>query len=256
MPQKILFSNIGYAKGIDGTLWQHLSRAGRHLYCGVPTQMLVLGQLKAIIDLEQPDICCFVEIDRGSVASGYVNQLQVLMDDDYFFCDIANKYGEGNWRQYMPFSKGRSSAFLSKQKLTYDRLYFEHGTKRLMYRIVLPGNIHVFFAHFSLDRKVRVRQFREVRGLMEQCGGDAILLADFNIMYGFSELDPLLKDSDLRLVSKEDQVTFTFHNRKLALDLCICSQALLERLTLKVVDQPFSDHQALLVEIADPAGIS
>ena len=78
MTQKILFSNIGYAKGIDGTLWQHLSRAGRYLYCRVPTQTLVLGQLKAIIDLEQPDLCCFVEIDSGSLHSAYVNQLKLL----------------------------------------------------------------------------------------------------------------------------------------------------------------------------------
>lgn len=249
MGQKILFSNIGYAKGIDGTLWQHLSRAGRYLYCRVPTQMLVLGQLKSIIDLEQPDLCCFVEIDSGSLHSAYMNQLKALMDDDYAFFDIANKYGKGNWRQYMPLSKGRSNAFMAKTGLTFDRLYFTHGTKRLMYRVVLPGNIHVFFAHFSLDRRVRVRQFQEVRGLMEACPGDSILLADFNIMYGFSELDPLLKDSKFALLSKEDRHTFTFHNRKLALDLCVCSRELLDRISLKVIDQPFSDHEALLVEV-------
>jgi len=249
MVQKILFSNIGYAKGIDGTLWQHLSRAGRYLYCRVPTQTLVLGQLKAIIDLEQPDLCCFVEIDSGSLHSAYLNQLKTLMDDDYYFFDIANKYGQGNWRQYMPLSKGRSNAFMSKRELKFDRLYFKHGTKRLMYRVELHGNIHVFFAHFSLDRRVRVRQLEDVRALMEACPGESILLADFNIMYGFSELDPLLKESEFMLLSKEDRHTFTFHNRKLALDLCICSKSLSERITLKVVDQPFSDHEALLVEV-------
>lgn len=250
MGQKVLFSNIGYAKGIDGTLWQHLSRAGRYLYCRVPTQTLVLGQLKAIIDLEQPDLCCFVEIDSGSLHSAYMNQLKVLMDDDYCFFDIANKYGEGNWRQYMPLSKGRSNAFLSKKELPFDRLYFKHGTKRLMYRIALDNNVHVFFAHFSLDRRVRVQQFLDVRNLMEQCPGESILLADFNIMHGFKELDPLLTNSKFMLLSKEDRTTFTFHRRKLALDLCVCSQSLADRLSLKVIDQPFSDHEALLVEIA------
>ncbi len=252
MSQKILFSNIGYAKGIDGTLWQHISRAGRYLYCRVPTQTLVLGQLRAIMESEQPDLCCFVEIDQGSFHSAYMNQLRFLMDDDYAHADIANKYGDGNWRAHMPLSKGRSNAFLSKQSLNFDRLYFTHGTKRLLYRVILPGNIHVFFAHFSLDRKVRVRQFREVRGMIDQCGGDAILLADFNIMQGFRELAPLTEGSNLHVLSREEDTTFTFHNRKLALDLCICSQALLDRLSLKVVPQPFSDHQALLVTLVDP----
>jgi endonuclease/exonuclease/phosphatase family metal-dependent hydrolase len=251
MAHKVLFSNIGYAKGIDGTLWQHISRAGRYLYCAVSTQTLVLGQLKAIIKQESPDLCCFVEIDTGSLGSAYLNQVQFILDEDYRFFDVANKYAKGNWRQYMPLSKGRSNAFISKQELVFDRLYFKHGTKRLMYRVVLPNNVHVFFAHFSLDRNVRVRQFEEVRGMIEQCPGDAVLLADFNIMYGFSELEPLLKDSNLRLLSREEDHTFLFHNNRLALDLCVCTAPLLNRIMLKVVDQPFSDHQALLVEIAD-----
>jgi endonuclease/exonuclease/phosphatase family metal-dependent hydrolase len=251
MTQKILFSNIGYAKGIDGTLWQHISRIGRHIYCGESTQTLILKQLKGILDAEQPDLGCFVEIDQGSFHSAYVNQLKYLIDDDYKFFDIANKYGEGNWRGRMPLSKGRSSAFLSKSEVKFDRLYFTHGTKRLMYRIVLPGNIHVFFAHFSLDRAVRVQQFEEVRGMMQQAGGDSILLADFNIMHGFSELDPLIKNTNLKVLSKETDHTFTFHRRKLALDLCICSDALLDRISVRVIPQPFSDHQALLVEVAD-----
>lgn len=253
VPQKILFSNIGYARGIDGTLWQHVSRAGRYLYCAVPTQTLVLGQLKTIIDAEAPDLCCLVEVDQGSLHSGYLNQIRFLMDNDYRYVDIANKYGEDNWRRHMPLSRGRSNAFISKHELVFDRLYFTHGTKRLMYRIVMPGNIHVFFAHFSLDARVRQKQLREVRGLIEQCSGDAILLADFNIMHGFSELAPLVDDSNLVVLSREDAPTFTFHRRRLALDLCICSAPLCERLSLKVVPQPFSDHQALLVEIADDA---
>jgi endonuclease/exonuclease/phosphatase family metal-dependent hydrolase len=250
---KILFSNIGYAKGIDGTLRQHLSRIGRHIYCGEPTQLLVMTQLKEIIRAEDPDLCCFVEIEKGSFHSAYVNQLNYLVDDDYRFFDIANKYGEDNWRRHMPLSRGRSNAFLSKREHKFERLYFRHGTKRLLYRVVLPGEIHVFFAHFSLDAKVRIRQFEEVRSLIDTAGGKAILLADFNIMQGFSELKPLVQDSNLCVISKESDHTFTFGNRKLALDLCVCSQVLLPHMSVRVIPQPFSDHQALLVDLADHA---
>ena len=58
MSYKIFFSNIGYAKGIDGSLRQHISMAGRHFYCSLPVQEQVLAQVKALIDAEQPDLCC------------------------------------------------------------------------------------------------------------------------------------------------------------------------------------------------------
>jgi endonuclease/exonuclease/phosphatase family metal-dependent hydrolase len=248
---KILFSNIGYAKGIDGTLQQHFSRLGRHLYCDLPVQRQALAQLKAIIDTEKPDICCLVEIDRGSFHSAYFNQVMDLIDDNYPYHDIADKYGENSLIGKLPFHRGKSNAFLSKQKLSFDRLYFSHGTKRLIYKLSLSDDITVYFAHFSLQRKVRLKQFQELRSLIAEAHGESIILADFNIMQGFKELDPLLEKSDLEVLNKEDEHTFKFHKRELALDLCVCSKNLARRTTIKVIPQPFSDHEALLVSVHD-----
>lgn len=246
---KILFSNLGYAKGIDGTLWQHVSRASRHVYCPVPVQTQILGQLKGIMMDQAPDLCCFVEIDQGSFHSAYLNQLQHLVTDDYHFFDVANKYGENNWRRKLPLYGGRSNAFLAKSKLDFDRLYFQNGTKRLLYRIKLPDNIFVFFSHFSLSRSVRVKQFQEVKKMVDQCPGDVILLADFNIMDGFSELDELVAQTNLRILNDESLHTFQFYKRQLALDLCLCSQTIMDRVSVEVIDQPYSDHDALLVTL-------
>lgn len=250
MARKIFFSNIGYARGIDGTLWQHIAGAHRHLYCTIPAQQQVLMQLKSIIDKEQPDICCLVEIDSGSIHSGYYNQIEYLKDDHYAHYDIADKYGDNSLLGEMPLFRGKCNAFLSKQETPFQRLYFKHGSKRLIYSMELPDNIRLFFAHFSLQRAVRAKQFDELRNIVKTHGGESIVLADFNIMQGFSELDPLVQGTDLRILNTEDAYTFTFHKMKKVLDLCLCSESLIPKIRLNVIPQPFSDHAALLVELS------
>jgi endonuclease/exonuclease/phosphatase family metal-dependent hydrolase len=249
MSYKILFSNLGYARGINGSLWHHVSRIGRYFYSSIPAQEQSLGPFKDIIVREQPDLCCVVEIDRGSFNSAYYNQLQFLTDDDYKFHDIADKYGEGNPIGRLPLHQGKSNAFLAKKETIFEKLYFINGSKRLIYKIDLSGDIVLFFAHFSLNRKVRAAQFSEVNNLVKVAGKNVIILADFNIFQGFSELQPLLDGLDLVVLNDEAEPTFTFHKRKLALDLCICSRNLVSRAKLRVIPQPFSDHAALLVEV-------
>lgn len=252
MPRRIFFSNIGYAKGIDGTLWQHFCRAGRHLYCSVPLQQQVLGQLRAILSEKRPDICCLVEVDRGSLHSAYYNQMDFLLQDtDYPFHDIADKYGVNNWLSRMPLHRGKSNAFLSRQELPFERLYFAKGSKRLIYKIQMEGNICLFFAHFSLNGAIRQLQFQELNRHIRTCPGEVMVMADFNIMQGFSELAPLLEGTDLKILNDEKNHTFRFHRRALALDLCLCSESLAARTRLSIIPQPFSDHAALLADIAD-----
>jgi endonuclease/exonuclease/phosphatase family metal-dependent hydrolase len=253
MAYRILFSNIGYAKGIDGSLRQHIARFARHFYSRMSVQEQVLKELNAIIALEHPDLCCFVEIDSGSAQSSRCNQIQALLNETYAHHDIADKYGPNNNISRMPLHGGRSNGFLSRHDLVFEKLYFKNGTKRLIYKIALPrgipGNIHVFFTHFSLQKKIRARQFEEVRKIILDTPGETILLADFNIFYGFKELTPLLQTEDLVVLNNEKDPTFRFSNKRLALDLCLCSKSLLPRLALRIVPQPFSDHAALLVEI-------
>lgn len=251
MAYKVLFSNIGYARGIDGSLRQHINFLGRHVYCTLPVQEQVLGQLKTIIDQEQPDLCCFVEIDQGSWHAARLNQIQSLLGTEYQFHDVSDKYGHQSTLGRMLFHKGKSNAFMAKRDLPFERLYFANGTKRLIYKLTTPQNISVFFAHFSLKHAVRVKQFEEMHKLVHDTEGESIVLADFNIMQGFKELQPLLRGENLVVLNKEDEHTFTFHTHKLALDLCICSRSLESRTALKIIPQPFSDHAALLVTIED-----
>jgi endonuclease/exonuclease/phosphatase family metal-dependent hydrolase len=246
---KILFSNLGYARGIDGTFSQHIRRIHRHFYTGLTQQQQVLSQFRNIIIAEKPDLCCLVEVDSGSWNTGYFNQMDYLTDQEYPVYDIAGKYGEDSLLARMPFFSGKCSAFLSKTELSSRKLYFRHGSKRLIYSIALPGGATLFFAHFSLQARVRAKQLEEVRTLVAD-GGESIILADFNILQGFRELQPLLRDKGLCVLNKEDDHTFMFGSRRWTLDLCLCSQSLMPRLQLRIIPQPFSDHAALLVEMA------
>lgn len=245
---KILFSNLGYAKGIGGALWEHILRLNRQIYTLPSTQRKVLAQFRAIIDRERPDLCCLVEVDRGSFHSSYFNQMQALMCESYCFHDIADKYGEKSWISALPFHRGKSNAFMARYNYPFQRLYFQHGSKRLIYQMDISHEIRLFFAHFSLQRDVRVLQFKEMQQLVKAAGKQVIILADFNILQGFSELQPLLEQADLRLLNRENEPTFTFHKRKLALDLCLCSASLASTLQLRIIPQAFSDHAAVVVE--------
>lgn len=253
MPYRVFFSNIGYAKGIDGSLWQHMCRAGRHVYCSVPLQQQVLGQLKTVINTQSPDICCLVEIDRGSFHSAYYNQMDFLLGDkQYPFHDVSDKYGPSNWLSLMPLHRGKSNAFLAKNELPFERLYFASGSKRLIYRIELENGIHLFFAHFSLNRDIRKLQMKELHDIVKKSSGEIMIMADFNIMDGFKELEPLMNGTDLKVMNDADTHTFSFHRYRWTLDLCLCSESLAKRTKLHVIPQPFSDHAALMAEIEEP----
>jgi endonuclease/exonuclease/phosphatase family metal-dependent hydrolase len=246
---RILFSNLGYATGINGTLRQHAGKALRHAFQTKAMQHRILAKFSAIMAQENPDLCCLVELDQGSIHTAYFNQITALACANYPIFDIADKYGPGSRASQLLFHRGKSNGFLAKSPQRFERLYFEHGTKRLIYKIILTSTLTLFFAHFSLKRQVRARQFLEMRRLAQDSGGDVLIFGDFNTLNGLSELGPLLDGDFLHLLNPPDKPTFRFHRWQHTLDLCLCSPGLLSSCSLTVIDQPFSDHAALLLDI-------
>src|SRR4051812_41025009 len=130
----ILMSNLGYLRGINGLLSQHIKYAPRHIYCSPEVQQQSIRQVAELIAREDPDICCFVEIDKGSADMGYLNQLEALVTEKYPYYDIENKYGLTSKLRHFPLTKGKSNGFLSKKQLPHEKIYFTAGTKRLIYK--------------------------------------------------------------------------------------------------------------------------
>ena len=62
MSFKILFANLGYARGIDGSLRAHLKGIGKAFYNPLKSQKIILGQIDKFIQKKDFDLCCFVEI--------------------------------------------------------------------------------------------------------------------------------------------------------------------------------------------------
>lgn len=248
-PTKILMSNLGYARGINGCLAHHVRYAHRHVFCNQVVQQQALDQLAAIMQEEEPDICCFVEIDNGSFDTARFNQLEHLLTDDYPAYDVENKYGQGSILRTLAFTRGKSNAFIARKRYPHEKIYFTHGTKRLIYKIHITSGLTLFFAHFSLKQKVRQKQLEQTRDLMHNTEGEVIFMGDFNILNGIGELDPLLQDEGLVLLNSPDMPTFTFHRRKLMLDLCLCTPEIAARTKLRIIPQPYSDHAALVAEV-------
>lgn len=246
---KILMSNLGYLRGIDGRLLSHFRYAYRHVYSPVAAQKKILQQLISIIKHEDPDICCFVEIDKGSISSANFNQLSHLIDDNYAFYDIENKYNPASGLRLLSFLRGKSNAFVAKRAFAFEKIYFEHGIKRLIYKIHLSEDLTLFFAHFSLKKKIRTLQLEQMGRLLKEMPGNNLFMGDFNILCGVQELAPLLDVGEFVLLNDLEVPTFKFHRSSKMLDLCICPVSLACRLSLRIIQQPFSDHEALLLEI-------
>lgn len=244
----ILMGNLGYLRGINGSLAHHIAFAHRHLYCSAAAQARAVQQLRDIIEREEPDICCFVEIDQGSASTAHYNQLEQVVNTHYCYFDIENKYGQDSPLRRYEMTRGKSNAFISRVRLPFERVYFHHGTKRLVYKLQLSEGLTLFFAHFSLKRKIRGLQLLQVRQMIRETPGDVIFLGDFNILYGISELAPLLQDR-LVLLNQADRPTFTFSRMKRLLDICVCTPGIAERVALRIIPQPYSDHAALLIHV-------
>ncbi|MGE3622946.1 MAG: endonuclease/exonuclease/phosphatase family protein [Bdellovibrionales bacterium] len=246
---KIFFSNLGYARGLSGRLAEHLLYAYRHFYCSPLIQKEALRQLAELIAREEPDICCLVEIEKGTPNRKKLNQLEALINETYPNFDIENKYGEKSLLRSFNFTSGKSNAFLAKRKHVFEKLYFTRGVKRLVYKIHVDENLTLFFAHFSLKKTIRAWQLIEARNLMRAVEGEVIFLGDFNILSGFGEIVPLLDGGRFVLLNREEHPTFFFHKHQKILDLCICSRGVAGRAELSVLPQPYSDHAALLLNI-------
>jgi endonuclease/exonuclease/phosphatase family metal-dependent hydrolase len=246
---RILMSNIAYARGMSGSLFDQVMRAYRHVHCRTQVQQNVVDQIRCLVDAEKPDVCGFVEIDRGRASGKAFNQLHAILDGKYPVWDIANKYFRGNRSHAIPFLGRNCNAFCAKREVPFERVYLPAGMKRLAYKITLAPRLTLFFTHLALRKKTRTRQMEGIRALVDATPGEHVVMGDFNIFSGLDELKPLVDGSSLVLLNDPYAATHRFHKRHRVLDLCLVSEPLRERAELKVIPQGYSDHAALMLRL-------
>ena len=163
---KILFLNAGYCLGIDGSTVDYILKSYRYVYCSKKTRNEIYSKVKGLILRESPDLFCMAEVDKGSLNTGFENQILKLTSKKESFFDISVKYGEDSLLRKFPLSSGKSNGFISKEKVKFKKLYFKNGAKKLIYEIYIKG-FTILLAHFSLKKKVRKKQFDEIADLMK-----------------------------------------------------------------------------------------
>lgn len=248
---RIVYANLGYSREIDGSLGHHFKRAHHHIYTPRDAQMRSLNFVKETLRGLRPDLSCFVEIDRGSLTNGFFDQLPVLREDHHETVQIDSKYAlERKFRRFS-ISKGKSNAFLASQPLDFQARYLDYGKKRLVYDIDIEG-IRVLIAHCSLLYRVREKQFEQIAEWTRERDVPTVVMGDFNIFRGCRELEPLLHDERFIHLNEALGPTFRLGPYQANLDTCLVSPDIRGRCALEIINQPFSDHQMLKIDIRTP----
>ncbi|KAA0970742.1 hypothetical protein FPY71_09695 [Aureimonas fodinaquatilis] len=248
---RIVYANLGYARDIDGSFTKHVKRVHHHIFTPRDVQLRGLHFLKQTLRELQPDLSCFLEIDQGSLTNGFFDQFPLLCEAHHQTVRIDGKYSADKQFRRLSISRGKSSAFLATGQLPYTARYLQHGKKRLVYDIDLPG-VRVLLAHCSLLGKVRERQLHQLADWASERDTPTIVIGDFNMFRGPRELAPLLKDGRFTYLNEALGPTFRLGPWRASLDPCLVSSDLASRCRVEIVDMPFSDHQMLMLDIGEP----
>ncbi|MDY8108402.1 endonuclease/exonuclease/phosphatase family protein [Fulvimarina sp. 2208YS6-2-32] len=249
---RIVYANLGYLRGIDGSFRQHVGRFWRHVYTPIKAQTTSISQLTAVVEELSPDLCCLVELDRGSITNRFFDQLPTIGGKLFPVSVAHGKYGTERILSPLHFSYGKSNAFLAKAPVEAADRYLTDGKKKLVYDIRMTGpttNLRILVVHLSLVVTERARQIEELAGWVAEEDASTIVVGDFNVFRGERELKPLLASGHLFHANRGMEPTFRFGPWRAALDTCLISEDLRSSACVTIVDQPYSDHQMLVMDV-------
>lgn len=235
---RVLLMNLGYGTGLDGSLWGYLTRWYRYLYTPRRIIRTVRRSIYDLLNRENPDLCCFVEIHHRH---GFVPHPRAYIPH------VDNKYGRLSILRRLPFFRDNCNGFFSHRPLRFKKRYFKNGAKKLVYDIELGNGLSLLLVHFSLRRDTRRRQSGELRRILRS-RRNTIVCGDFNIFRGTRELHALAESCGLRIVDARHP-TFPSAHPSIALDLFLCPKEL-HSVSARVMDDVrVSDHLPVMLEM-------
>lgn len=239
-PFRILLFNVGYCTELDGSFRDYLLRFYRYFH--TPKKILrdAIRSLSALMRLQHPDLCCFVELHDKTRDLPHVRA--------YAYHSVENKYGLKSVLRRLPFFRHNCNGFFARTRLPYRKIFLKHGAKKLIYELKIPRGISLFMVHFSLKKRVRREQCGELERLLAD-RKKVILCGDFNTLHGTEELAHLRKTCNLRIVNARRSPTFPTRRPRKALDLFLCTPSI-EIARVRVLQSVhLSDHLPVLLEI-------
>jgi endonuclease/exonuclease/phosphatase family metal-dependent hydrolase len=252
---KLMAYNADYFRGIDGSPLNQVLYGYRYLYCPIAAQTACFKAFQEVVEREKPDLCCLVEVDKGSLNDAYADQIRQLEDEEYPYGEEENKYSPAFRLRENPFFVGKSNGFISEKKYKFEKRYLKHGIKQLVYVIELGQGMTLILVHLTpFSEEVRRKQIQEIKEMAAEFS-DVIICGDFNILDGLKEVKTLFEDSGLVLMNGPDDRTYPTYRPRYFLDLVICSKNIALRGKLRVLtDCRLSDHLPVVFEVARKPG--
>ena len=234
--------------GIASQRYRHyVTRGLRH----VMPHSKVVGNLNHIGTLVSSfDIVALQEVDAGSLRTGFINQTEYL----------AHRSGFPYWYSQTNRSLGRLAqisigllSHLRPSQITEHRLPGPPGRGLMEVRIGHGSEaLHLLILHLSLGRRARRLQLGYVREIM-QGFRHSVLMGDFNAPLDSPEMRLLIDSCPLQAPSGM-LYTFPSWRPRRGLDHILVSEQL-HVLDTQVIQQRYSDHLPLAVELQLPNGI-
>lgn len=245
---KILFYNLGYGRGITGSLGSYVKKGSSVIYQKRPSQQKILDGVIQLVKQESPDIFSYAEIALGSFRNQKFNQHEYLKFhlSQNLQDSAASKYGESIFSS-LPFHAGNANGVISFVEAAIAQHYLKQSRKKLLL-VAKTETVTLFSVHLPLVSADRRAQLEELVTLVNECEGDVVICGDFNIFDGIDELAYIQQETNLQLAG-ERQSTFPSHRPKIELDVFLYRFYNPEKEPrLTVIDSPLSDHLPITLE--------
>lgn len=250
-PQRQTLRLLSYniQTGVASQRYRHyVTRGWRHV---MPHSAVVknLDRISSLVG--RYDVVALQEVDAGSLRTGYINQTEYLSHRGGF----PHWYSQTNRRlgHLAQVSIGLLS-HVRPFRVTEHRLPGPPGRGLMVVQLGSSERpLHLLILHLSLGSRARGRQLSYVKGLIERYR-DVVVMGDFNTPLDSEEMCRLLGSTRLR--TPETHInTFPSWRPNRGLDHILVSDTI-EAVDTRVIQQPFSDHLPLAMELRLPEGMT
>jgi endonuclease/exonuclease/phosphatase family metal-dependent hydrolase len=243
---KIIFWNIGYVPGLNGSIFHYATRGHRLVWSPIKIQKKLLEGIATYVKHEAPDLFLYSEVSLGARRNQKLHQHEYLVGQ----IDGVKTHGAtGKYRHSLfyslPLHAGNANGFLSPHECPTDTVHLKSGSKTLVY-VVIVKDVTVVMVHLSLNKKTRTKQLTELAEIVSVIKGPLVVCGDMNIFGGVGELAPFIKATGLSL-PKEVPLTHPAHKPARSLDIFL-TRNIKEKVTVRTINTTISDHLPIVLE--------
>jgi len=240
---KIMFYNIAYGTGLNGSWKQYICQSWRFIWL----PLKAMKDMTEAIKKENPDVLCLAEVDSGSFRNRFRCQAKYLAKRLLLpYYHSQNKYRQWSIWRFMTMIRRQHDAILSNKKGQFKKHQLHSGMKKLVQEYIVEG-LSIFTVHLAvLSKRVRKKQLKELADILKDCPRPHLVCGDFNIHKGLSELKDFVQSTGLRRVIKKP--TFPTISPTRYLDLFFASPDVKIE-NAGVIKMGYSDHLPVWVGV-------